>query len=63
MARPKRNPDRDRIVGVRMSEAELELLKKAVAKETAGIASATPSLPKFMLAAALERARKVVGEK
>jgi hypothetical protein len=63
MARPKRNPDRVKVVGVRVSEAELVLLQRAVAKELQGVTGATPSLPKFMLAAALDRARKITGEK
>jgi len=63
MARPKRNPDRIKVVGVRMSEVELELLQRAVAKELQGVTGATPSLPKFMLAASLDRARRITGEK
>jgi uncharacterized protein (DUF1778 family) len=63
MARPKRNPDRTKVVGVRVSADELALLQRAVAKELQGVTGATPSLPKFMLAAALDRARKITGEK
>ena len=62
MARPKRNPDRDKIVGVRMSREELDLLQQAVTKQLEGVSGATPSIPKFLLAAALEKARKIVGK-
>jgi uncharacterized protein (DUF1778 family) len=48
---------------VRMSSAELELLRQAVARELEGVTGATPSVPKFMLAAALDKARKVLGQK
>lgn len=63
MARPKRNPDREKIVGVRMSKEELQLLQQAVAKELEGVTGATASVPKFMLAASLEKAKKVTGER
>jgi hypothetical protein len=63
MARPKKEPDRKNIVGVRCSDAEMELLQRAVAKEMEKVTGATPSLPKYLLAAALEKARKQLGIK
>ena len=61
MARPKKEPDRKNIVGVRCSDAELELLQRAVAREMEKVTGGTPSLPKYLLAAALEKARKQLG--
>jgi hypothetical protein len=63
MARPKKEPDRKNIVGVRCSDAEMELLRRAVAKEMEKVTGGTPSLPKYLLAAALEKAAReqVVG--
>jgi hypothetical protein len=46
-----------------MSDAELDLVRRAVNKEMEGVTGATPSLPKFLLAAALEKARRVLGSK
>src|SRR6266496_365693 len=63
MARPKKEPDRKNIVGVRCSDAELEMLQRAVAKEMEKVTGGTPSLPKYLLAAALEKARKQLGIK
>jgi hypothetical protein len=42
---------------------DLELLQRAVAKEMEKVTGGTPSLPKYLLAAALEKARKQLGIK
>jgi hypothetical protein len=47
---------------VRLSSAQLETLRAAVAREMRGVTGATPSVPKFMLAASLDRALKVLGK-
>jgi hypothetical protein len=61
--RPKREPDRDRVIGVRLSEAEHETISQAIAKEMEGVTGATPSLPKFLLRAGLDRAKTILAKK
>jgi hypothetical protein len=63
MARPKGPRNVDSGVFVRMTSAERELLARAVARQLEGVIGATPSIPKFMLAASLAAAKKILGEK
>jgi hypothetical protein len=60
--RPKAPGTPDAGVYVRLTAAQLETLRAAVAKEMRGVTGATPSVPKFMLAASLDRALKVLGK-
>lgn len=63
MARPKGSRSVDSGVFVRMTAEERALLARAVARQLEGVTGATPSVPKFMLAASLAAAKKVLGEK
>ena len=64
MARPK-NPERtvDASAYVRMTRDERATIERAVAKQLEGITGATGSVPKFLLAAALKEAKRILGEK
>lgn len=64
VARPK-NPDRtvDASTYVRMTREERTTIERAVAKQLEGITGATGSVPKFLLAAGLKEAKKILGEK
>ena len=46
-----------------MTTGERALLARAVARQLEGVTGATPSVPKFMLAASIAAAKKVLGEK
>jgi uncharacterized protein (DUF1778 family) len=63
MARPKGSRSVDSGVFVRMTAEERALLARAVGRQLEGVTGATPSVPKFMLAASLAAAKKVLGEK
>lgn len=63
MARPKGARTVDSGVFVRMTADERDLLARAVAHQLQGVTGATPSVPKFMLAASIAAAKKILGEK
>jgi hypothetical protein len=63
MARPRGTRTVDSGVFVRMMTEERALLARAVARQLEGVTGATPSVPKFMLAASIAVAKKVLGEK
>jgi len=63
MARPRGIRTVDAGVFVRMTTGERALLARAVARQLEGVTGATPSVPKFMLAASIAAAKKVLGEK
>jgi len=62
---PKKAPNRSKTdsVFVRMSEDDRELFERAIAKQLEDLPEAKIGVGAFMLTAAREKARKVLGEK
>jgi hypothetical protein len=63
MARPKGTRTVDAGVYVRLTKAELDVLRRAANKQVEGVLGAVVSVPKFMLASSLKEAKRVLGEK